>query len=85
MICRRFDHSFKIDGCREGLSERKYLVKFGCHSERGARVYNESLGAEPQAEVQGAEPTGDQGGHPPEAECVVYFACPKETANLRHY
>ena len=48
----------------------------GPHGERGARVYNGGLGAEPPAGSRG------QGAKPPEAESFLALGRPTDTANL---
>jgi len=60
---------------------RKGSVVGGHHGECGARAYNEDLGAEPPAGVQGQSPwSGEQS--PPEAESILVIGCPTEPANL---
>jgi len=44
-----------------------------------ARAYSGGLGAEPPA---GAPGQGVRGRSPPEAESLLAFVCPRETANL---
>ena len=56
-----------------------------CYGERGAPAYNGRLGAEPPAGVQGQSPRWGSERLPPEAECLYYFACPQEAANLPDY
>jgi len=63
--------------CRAGFNERGALAEFRCHSEHGVQAYNGGLGPEP--------PGRRSGSKPPKAECLLYFACPKLTANLPHY
>jgi len=48
-------------------------------------VWGGDGGETPQQGPWAKPPVGGQGAKPPEAECLLYLACPKEAANLPNF
>jgi len=79
-LVRRWD-TIVVFKLKPSNRRRKGSVVGGHHGECGARAYNEGLGAEPPAGVQGQSPWSG-GRSPPEAESILVIGCPTEPANL---